>query len=541
MSCPGLPYGSRFSCLRLAFLLVLAIPGSASAFPEETPVVVDAHAPRMRIAKASGAIFSADSTPTQSRITQLAWGPGPDPEQTYLYGSSAAHGVRRMDYDDASGELANLVDVLPGISGNGIGFHVDASGHAVMYLSEGYDSANAPTRRLSRLHRITDADDDGVFGSGGDVSVVLVHGIPRDDHGLNQIQIRVDSLFVSNGVRTRNGALQTFTGDAFGESAYGGTVLSIDNLDAVPSTVNAAGFAAYLADPTDSEYEDMIDGTTPGTEAPFTSTASDKLRVHSAGTRNPFGLALDASGDLWFTSNFHRVNNSVYDRSVIDGSAEGDAFDGASNDDVHDQLFHATAKADYGYRNSNWQNDPAVQAAGFFAGIADPSQITPAFSFDNLDQDGPAGPDTDSTHAAWDAFHDPASPVGLGPHSALTGLEFGPLSMPLGYRNQIFVARWNGQFGPIIDDLVYTDVCLVSRVTGEVEQVVSGLAAPTDILADASGRLLIANYFGSIWRLEAKQVEVPLLATRAWIFLAAALLVIGAGLLARPGRRQTAQ
>ena len=173
-------------------------------------------------------------------------------------------------------------------------------------------------------------------------------------------------------------------------------------------------------------------------------SAADKLRVHSAGTRNPFGLAIDPTGVAWFTSNFHRVNNSTYNRSVIDGSAEGDTFVGLTNDDVHDQMFRAVSFADYGYRNSNWQNDVAAQAAGFFAGIADPALIAVTVTFDNLDQDGAGGPDLDSTDAAYDQLHDPANPVGLGPSSALTGLAFSPSSFAAAYDGRAFVTRWNG-------------------------------------------------------------------------------------------------
>ena len=73
-----------------------------------------------------------------------------------------------------------------------------------------------------------------------------------------------------------------------------------------------------------------------------------------------------------------------------------------------------------------------MQVAGFYAGIGAPGQLTPSHTFDNLDQDGPGGPDQDSTNAAWNLLHIPASPAGMGPHSALTGLAFGgaPLGNP---------------------------------------------------------------------------------------------------------------
>ena len=414
--------------------------------------------------------------------------------------SSNVHGVRRLEYDASAGTLTNRVDVLASIAGNGIAFHRDDRGRDNLSLVEGYVSSSDSSLRLSRLWRVVDQDGDGVFGSAGDVSVVIAWGIPRDDHGLNHIQVLGDSLFLGSGVRTRNGALQTFSGDSFGESAFGGATLTIDDLDAVGETANAAGFAAYPEHPDATAYADAIDGTAAGSELPFTTTATDKLRVHSAGTRNPFGLAFDGSGVLWFTVNFHRVNNAVYDRSVLDATAEGDAFQGSSHDDVHDQLFRAAARADYGYRNSNWQEAAMAQAAGFFTGVGDPALLTPAHSFDNLDQDGPGGPDLDSLHPAWNALHVPASPEGLGPSSALTGLDFGGPGLPPRYRDHAFVARWNGQNG-IIDGLDYRDVVLVHPVTGAVERVAAGFNSPTDVLADAAGNLLVVSYYGSVWRI----------------------------------------
>ena len=474
-------------------------PEAAQSFSDESPVLVGDHGDSLSIAKISGALYSSDTPATQSRATQLAFGPGPDPARVYLYVSSHIHGIRRFDYDPGTGALSNRVDVFPSVQGNGIALRTNALGHTEMYTSGSYTSANAPSRTLSRLRRFVDRDGDGVFGSVGDADAVIAQGIPRG-HSMNQIQILDDTLYVGNGTRTENGALQTPAGDVFGESAFGGTILMIEDLDAVPTVDNAAGFPAYLPDPTEAQYEAIIDGAAPGTDAPYTSTASNKLRVHSAGTRNPFGVAIDRHGALWFTGNFHRVNNSAFDRSVIDDSADLDGFVGSSNDDIHDQMFRASTRADYGYRNGNWQGNPTVQAAGFFAGVGDPAQITPSHTFDNYDPDGAGGPDPDSTNPAFDQLHHPANPQGLGPHAAVTGLAFSPVSFPARYYDHALVARWNGQFG-IIDGLDYRDIVLVNAAIGDVETVVSGLNAPIDVVDDGYGHLLIASYYGSIWRL----------------------------------------
>jgi len=513
-------------------ILLLATYGARA---QEAPRVVDAHSSRLSISLASGNLFAMGSSATESRASQVAWGPGPVPLAEYLYVASIVHGVRRMEYDRATGELSNLVDVFPALTGQGIGFHVDDQGRSEMYVVENYSSANEQTVQLARLWRFVDVDGDGDFGGASDVSAPIAWGIPRgSDHSLNQIQFLGDTLHVGSGTRTRNGAVQGIPGDAYGESAYGGAILFIEDVNQVPTTPDAAGFPAYPSDPTAAEHADIVRGITLGADAPYTSTSPAKLRVHSAGTRNPFGLAIDRFGQLWFTNNFHRVNNSTYDRSILDATAEPDAFDGPSNNDVHDQLFAAVQGGDYGYRNSNWQGSAVAQAAGFFTGVSNPALITPTQVFDNLDQDGVSGPDLDSADAAFDQLHDPANPVGMGPHAALTGLDFGADHWPDLYRDQIFVARFNS--GPsIVDGLFYRDLVIVDREDGWVERVVEGLASPTDVLADADGNLLVASWRGSIWRV-APTAVVPALGVASRIALVLAAMVLGWISIGRPRR-----
>jgi hypothetical protein len=440
----------------------LAIVPAAGALPDEAPVVVTPHLASLAIAKISGTIYAAATASTQSRATQLVFGPGPVANQEYLYVSRDDHGVRRMDYDPVTGALSKLVDVLPSVVGHGIAFHTGELGQAETCPSEGYASANAPSKRLSRLPCDVDVDADGILGAAGDASAEIVHGFARDDHGLNQIQIHGDTLFVGNGVRTRNGAVQTFTGDTFSGSACVGTILTINDLNAVATTANAARLAAYLSDSTDAAYEDLSDATIPGSEETFTSTA-----------------------------------------------AEGDALDGRSNDEVHDHVFRAVPFADYGYRNGNWQNDAGAQAAGFFSGSGNPALNAPTVAFGNLDQDGSGGIGLDSTEAAYDQLHDPACPVGLGPFSALTGLAFSPASFPAAYLGRVLVARWNGQSG-ILDGLDCRGLVLVDPATRDAERVVSGLNAPTDIVGDAHGCLLVVSSYGSIWRITPVAQPIPI-------------------------------
>ena len=87
-----------------------------------------------------------------------------------------------------------------------------------------------------------------------------------------------------------------------------------------------------------------------------------------------------------------------------------------------------------------------------------------------------------------------------------------------------------------VHGLVYEDIVLVDRQTGEVDPVVEQLSGPTDILADSNGNLLIANYDGSIWRLSTTQAAVPLMDIRTRVLLV--VLMLGTVVLMRWSRAQ---
>ena len=82
-----------------------------------------------------------------------------------------------------------------------------------------------------------------------------------------------------------------------------------------------------------------------------------------------FGLALDGSGNLWFTNNFNRSQSdpgpstapSTPSTGLLRGITTGDPAAGPDlANNAYDQFFEdATALADYGYNNSNWRNDAA--------------------------------------------------------------------------------------------------------------------------------------------------------------------------------------
>ena len=454
----------------------------------QAQTIAPAHASNLTISNIGGAFFNTAAN--ASRVTQMTFGPGPDPAKTYLYLSSHVHGVRRAEYNPATGSFVGGLTTVSTIKGNGIAFHGNT-----MYLTEPYSSSAASSVALSRLWRASDNNNDGIY----ETSVPIVEGIPRDDHGANQIQIRGNSLYVGLGVRTRNGVTQTFGGDTFGESAYGGSIGVIEDLTQVANSANSAGF--FPANPTAAQYRDLIDGTNPIGGSPYTSTAVDKLRAYATGLRNPFGVRLDGDGALWATNNFQRTENNVFTRN----SSEGDAFGGDGfAEDIHDQMFQIQAKGDYGYRNANWQTDPVATNAGFFLD----ANRQKSFTFDNYDD--PAVPsDLDNADPAYNVLHIPASPVGLGPHSSSNGLDFyDGNAFPLQYHKDAFVARWNQSVSDGGQTLQYRDVVSVDVDTGKTSRIASGFVAPIDVVADPNGNLIVADYGGSLHLIRASSATV---------------------------------
>jgi glucose/arabinose dehydrogenase len=477
----------RSKIRKLVFCVTLAV--AAVVTPRtQAQTIAPAHASNLTISNIGSAFFNTGAN--RSRVTQMTFGPGPDPAKTYLYLSSNERGVRRAEYNPATGSFVGGLTTVSSINGNGIAFHGNT-----MYLTDAYSSSAASSVALSRLWRASDNNNDGIY----ETSVPIVEGIPRDDHGANQIQIRGNSLYVGLGVRTRNGVTQTFGGDTFGESAYGGSIGIIEDVTQVANSANSAGF--FLANPTSTQYRDLIDGTNPIGGSPYTSTAANKLRAYATGLRNPFGVRLDGDGALWATNNFQRTENNVYTRN----SSEGDAFGGDGfAEDIHDQMFKIQANADYGYRNANWQTDPVATNAGFFLD----ANRQKSFTFDNYDDPAVAS-DLDNADPAYNVLHVPASPVGLGPHSSSNGLDFyDGNAFPLPYHKDAFVARWNQSPSDGGQTLQYRDVVSVDADTGKTSRIASGFASPLDVVADPNGNLIVADHGGSLHLIRASSAIV---------------------------------
>lgn len=290
---------------------------------------------------------------TGGRISQMTFAPG---DNAHLYVSTFGNGVWRFNYSQA-GNLSGGVQVVPFATANsggangslGIAFHQDTvNSKTFMYLSPAVPfqgDAGMHTLHTQSIVRLTDTNNNGVWGGGGDVNQAIVNNLQVSElHEVNQMQVRGNRLYVGVGSRTSTGG-----GDAgeavTGETSYTGAVNFIDNLTLLSntSTANLAGFV-IANHQTDTQM--------------FTSTDAGKLRVYSTGFRNNYGLATAANGDVWVSMN-----------------------QGGATANTPDELHLTSFKSDHGFFKKNdqvgdWKTDVAATGAGYFS-TTTPAQNPP--------------------------------------------------------------------------------------------------------------------------------------------------------------------
>ena len=196
-----------------------------------------------------------------SGVSQLAFKPG-DTSHLYAVRSNTNGAVTRFDYDLATGLLSNPFAVASGLP----------TPYGLAFLgSDLYVSLNAVND--GRITRLRDLNLDGQYEDRSD----FVRDVPRQDHGIDQLQISGVTLYA--GIGTNSNSARTDC-----ESIYTGTIARIADL----TQIDYAGGANYLPSATEFVNTAPVDGY---------------LRRYAYGVRNPFGLRLDAQGRVWVSDN----------------------------------------------------------------------------------------------------------------------------------------------------------------------------------------------------------------------------------------------
>ena len=403
-------------------------------------------------------------------ITQMAFAPNDD---SSLYVTTWNNGVIRYDYSEG-GNISNPQQIIspavdlgrnalrsltflddpnptfnPVANGSyGIAFHEDPVLGLVMYLSRALNNVNSETPRrpgLGSIVRVNDADGDGIWGGAGDLNQTIAENVLAAQwvHQIAQFAVHGNTLYIGFGSLTNNGGVD-FDGDptssTIGEAAHTASVLFIEDLTLLSNDTTSTNVAWFDIGDNLNEPSDLLALRT-DTNA-FTSTDPSKLRVHSTGLRNPYGIAVSDAGELWITNN-----------------------QGGATANQADELFQSSFQDDHGFNKAsdvvgNWK-DPAntnasaqaAQTAGYFQTTETPSALLEA-------------------------------------NTGATGLDF--IRAPGNpFDGHIVVARSGNGEGQ--------DAILVNPETGAIQQLIDGpFGQPTDALVDPFGDLLLATGFGQL-------------------------------------------
>jgi glucose/arabinose dehydrogenase len=285
-------------------------------------------------------------------VTEMTFGP-----DGRLYVATLTHGIQRFDYS-TNGSLMNGTTVWsrpgsPCTTGSqcngsiGIAFHQDAALGTVMYIAPAVSgNFDVSVNMTQSIVRLTDSNGDGTWGGAGEINQAIVNNLQVTDlHQVNQLLIKNNTLYAGIGSRTRTGGnVSELSGAANpndGEFAYTGAINWIQDLTKLDSNTTTANIAGFNI-------------TQPQTDTqPFTSTDPGKLTVFATGFRNPYGLAMDATGQLWASMNQNE------------------------NPLKPDELHRVNFKNDYKFSKKNevsgdWKTNAAAIAAGYFQTFKDP-------------------------------------------------------------------------------------------------------------------------------------------------------------------------
>lgn len=216
----------------------------------------------------SGPNLASPNTSDYQAISQMAFDPG-DPNHLYAarFSEGSTGGViTRYDYSTATGQVTDPITVAT-VAGAPLGL---AFFNNDLYVSTTNNSTG--TGGITRYQ----AGADGTFGNG----VEFINNIPTGEHQVDQLQVQGNSLYVGIGTKTDAGVDNT---QGVQESVYNGTISEITDLTK----------ANYSADGADNlPLSSVLTDADPG-----------KLHVYASGFRNPFGVLVTATGQVWDTDN----------------------------------------------------------------------------------------------------------------------------------------------------------------------------------------------------------------------------------------------
>ncbi|MEX2170083.1 MAG: hypothetical protein WD851_12300 [Pirellulales bacterium] len=278
--------------------------------------------------------------PRSGLVAQMAF----STDGSKLFVARYETGVFGYDYDPNSG-LSNqqLIWSNPasnpegGIRGSlGVAVHHDSVlGQDVLYFNEAVvfipGHPSTLNRRIQSVRRMTDNDGDGNWGEASEVNQAILNNVQvTTHHEINNMQVRGDSLLMAIGTQSEPGN---------NETAYTGTISWIEDLTQLAGDTTTPNIAGFDTPPGNGQGADgyHVD------ERAFTSTDPGKLRVFSAGLRNPFGLAIEGA-------------NSDGDPFVTMNQTGPTAPQG----NQPDQLYHSFQFADHGFEKF-YQTDGNLQ------------------------------------------------------------------------------------------------------------------------------------------------------------------------------------
>ena len=440
-----------------------------------------------------------------------------------LYVSTLSQGIFAFNYDPMTG-ITNGQRAVPQVDSSangldgalGMAFHQDQTHGTVMYYAPHTNGAD-PSTEL-QIRRANDSNGNGIFGDSGDsLNQTIINNLRargEGGHRLNNMQVVNDTLYLNIGSRTQNGGVDTdarFEGgqargglqagggystagttSAFGEYAYTGAVNFVEDLNAIGSGTNAAGFSIPSTEEGHARDVQM-----------FTSDDPGKLRVYATGFRNVFGMAVNDQGELFVSEN----QNEWPDQLVPDRILRVDAF-----------------RDDFGYQKSNGFIDgtrtkpdftlPASPLAGMDGSNGTPyysirgtyrdvggsaeAALASAFGYfqqnAQLDSNSDGQIDLTEQQAAAFALIEPNSQ-----NPAVTGLDFMPGSMQ----------RPDLEGDLVVGEFVHNELSIIDKQTGEAQNFVTGFSDPIDVIRDPFGNLLALNTGGQLIRIAPGLVESP--------------------------------